>query len=287
MLNAFPRNNLLTGYLLGIGYTCSLSASTIWLNQLGKNFPLTIMLFYSALISTILINAINYKQIITCHKTIFKDKGNWFLMSLSMVFVWYFAYYSTIYSSAEFYISIVFLVTAFLSSISIKNYFKAAACLVSLTLCYHLIVSANIPALLAAIVAGIATYVYYKLSYQFSEKNKITAIGILSIRFYFVLIIVGLMALFQDDIITYSLSAEQLAILTLLSIVNMVIPMILSQSSFQKIGVSRFTFLTSLIPALTFTIEFILQREVSVNLIFLCIVLTLTLNADKVTFRTN
>lgn len=281
LLSRFHTSEIFKGYFYGISYIISVAASTIWLNTLGRDLPLIVMLFYTSIFSILIINIINFGNIKTCHRIILEDKLNWLGMSVALIFVWYFTYYSTIHSSAEFYISIVFLVTALLSSLSSKNYYKLIACLISIGSCYLLISSANIKALLAAVVAGFATFTYYKFSFRFSQKNVISPIGVLSIRFYLVLLMIGVLSFISGDILQFRLSIQQILTLLLLSTVNMVFPMIFCQSSFQKIGVEQFAFLTSFIPALTFLIEFIIQGQVNLSLLILCLILTITLNSEN------
>jgi hypothetical protein len=135
--------------------------------------------------------------------------------------------------------------------------------------------------LAASVIAGAATYAYYLSSYQFSQQTKMSAVAILSIRFYFVLAFSVIYIFASGEFIQLKISIEEGFVVILFSFVNMVMPAFLSQTSLHLIGVSKFTFLNTLIPALTFALYAIFNNVLHVEMLIACLCATLALNVDQ------
>ncbi|WP_100551353.1 hypothetical protein [Caedibacter taeniospiralis] len=272
---------MIKGYGFGFLYVFLVAASTIWLNSLGQGITIPILLFYTSLTSILIFNLVNINRFKQNHALILSSKKNWLYMSICLIFVWYFTYYATIHSSAEFFIATAFLTAAFISSGLAKKYFKTLACVFSLGLVYFYSSIDSPITLGTAMLAGAATYAYYRSSYQFSQETKMSALAILSIRFYLVLLFAVLYIVASGELIHLKISIDEIAVIVLFALVNMVMPAYLSQTSLHAIGVSKFTFLNTLIPALTFFLDAIFNHTWHIQMLVACLCATLTLNVDQ------
>jgi hypothetical protein len=108
-----------------------------------------------------------------------------------------------------------------------------------------------------------------------------SAVAILSIRFYFVLVFAMVYILASGEFIQLKISINEAAIVILFALVNMVLPAFLSQTSLHAIGVSKFTFLNTLIPALTFALDAVFNHVLHVEMLIACLCATLALNVDQ------
>jgi hypothetical protein len=76
------------------------------------------------------------------------------------------------------------------------------------------------------------------------------------------------------------LSGHDLVLALVLAFSNMIFPVLFSQSSLQSLGPTRFTFLTTLIPVVTFLLQATGDGEWPLGLFFACLVTTIALNLD-------
>lgn len=271
---------MIKGYIFGFIYIALVASSTIWLTSLGRDNLIPILLFYTSLSSIIIFNIISFTNIKKNHHSISQSMKNWGYMSVSLVLIWYFTYYSTTHSSAEFFIATAFLTTAFVAATFEKKLLKACAGVSSLTLTYFYSQHAAPIPLLTAVLAGIAGYIYYRTSYQFSKDTNMDVLSILSIRFYFVLIFAMIFIISSGNIAQLKITGTQAFIFIIFSLVNMIIPAFFSQSCLHSIGVARFTFLNTLIPTITFLLQAVFNGVWHSGMLIACLCATLTLNMD-------
>lgn len=222
---------ILMGFIYGVAYIIIVAASAIWLNGLGQNVPICIILLYTSLVAVVLFNLFDVRNLTDNYKKIIRARSNWLSMSLSLVPLWYFTYYATIHGSAEFYVAIFFLTTCFIAVFKEKNIIKMMTCLISISLIYYFSKDTTLFALFSALFAGTAGYIYYLSSLRFSQKTKASALAVLSIRFYFVLVFALIYIVISGNIQHLEISTEEAFVLVIFSIVNTVIPPFLSWQS--------------------------------------------------------
>lgn len=272
---------MLMGYAFGFMNVFLVAISTICLNRFGQGIALPILLLYTSLTSILIFNLINIKQFKRSHTLILSARRNWLHMSVCLVFVWVFSYYATIHGSPEFFIATAFLTAAFFTGCVEKKPLKAAACLSSLGLVYAYSDNHSLKTLAAGMIAGAAMYAYYRSSYQFSQKTHMSAIAILSIRFYLVPVFAILFIIATGDLPQLRISFSEMTVILGFALINMILPAFLSQTSLQAIGVSQFTFLNTLIPALTLALDATFKHVLHVEMLVACLCATLALNIDQ------
>lgn len=273
---------MIKGYIFGFLYIALVASSTIWLRSLGKDNLIPILLFYTSLSSIIIFNIVSLKNIKKNHSSISRSMKNWVYMSCSLVLIWYFTYYSTTHSSAEFFIATAFLTTPLIAATIGKNIIKICACILSLSLTYFYSQDAALIPLFTAMLAGAAGYTYYKTSYQFSIDTNMDVLAILSIRFYFVLVFAMIYIISSGNVMQLKITASQAFIFLIFSLVNMIIPAFFSQTCLHSIGVAKFTFLNTLIPTLTFILQAMVNGVWHTGMLIACLCATVTLNLDHV-----
>ncbi len=202
-------------------------------------------------------------------------------MSASVLLIWFLTYYSSIKSTAGFHISIFFLTTALLSSFSESKKLNILACSFSIII-FYISPSSNITVLFSSMAAGLAGFIYYRTSYTFSEETEASVLAVLSVRFYLFFIAIALYLFYTGETAHLTVSLKESGILILLGLMNMVIPVFLSQKSLQMIGVNQFTFLTTLIPTVTFFLDVIFGQVWQSSILVACLCTTITLNFDNV-----
>lgn len=100
-----------------------------------------------------------------------------------------------------------------------------------------------------ALAGGTSSFIYFKNSQTLAKKAHLTATQILAVRFYLSVIILFIIVP-KDHIASY-LSFNNIASLTLLAFLSLVIPLYFSQKALEKISTEQHAIINSLCPIIT------------------------------------
>ncbi|WP_150468201.1 hypothetical protein [Francisella sp. SYW-9] len=274
------------GFLYAWGYILNIALSTVYVEILGSLANIWAMLLFSTLCAYIIFNMCNLGNIISSHKMIFKDIKLWLLCSSSISFAWLFSYVGTVYSGASFSLAVTFLSLAACSAICSKYLIKSIICIIAILISYIFNVDVSLIGLIACILNGFFLYLYAKSSKTFSQKNDLNVIGMLSIRFYPLILIsfIGFgfsISYGQYEYITVSY-IYLVVQLILLGVINRVLPMLFSQNAINILGENEIGILFSFIPVTTFFFESLIDQNFSILLFVVSMIAGFALNLDKV-----
>ncbi|MBK2124222.1 hypothetical protein [Fangia hongkongensis] len=280
------------GYIQAFLYIFVISFSTVWVSHLGDNISIPLLLFGVSIVAMLFFNLIRLRYIIKNHQTIVKSPFLWLSMTISMLLVWWCSYYTAVHASASFSLAILFLWQAIVAAIVKKRRFVVSLSLVIWFLIYWLAPDATPLTLVTATLSGIMAYLYYYGSLAYAKRHDMTALDILTIRFYpiclFSLIYIVIDVHRKVALYTNSTIQQVVMVLLLLGLINMVLPNFCSQNSVQNIGAEQFSFITTFIPPFTFLIQGVFLGTWSISLLVACILTSIILNIDvcvKYAFR--
>lgn len=267
------------GYIYSTSYVLSFVLSTLWVQSLGLHYSVFLMLLNSSLLAVLIFNGINFKSIITSHKVILADFKNWFALSLFLMLTWVFTYLGATINSLIL-LTVTFLANALAASVHHRNTFKFIINLMIIITIYWINKdSSNYLAALYGVVTGLMSYLYFWKSADFAKRNELNAVGVLSIRFYFLLLFSLIMCAFSiENLVT--LTFKDLLILICLAFFNQILPNFFSQSAVQSIGPATFSFFATLIPFFAFIANGIMYDNWSIAMCILTFLASLSLNYD-------
>ncbi|MEM9243091.1 MAG: hypothetical protein AAGA27_03400 [Pseudomonadota bacterium] len=297
-MNIFSKKLGLTkkevlGYSQSIIYIVTLSISTIWVEHLGNNFSTVFLLFFSTLTATVFFNLFRLKKIIRNHLTITKSPLLWVKMNFYLLGTWSLTYYTTIHSSATSCLSVIFLVLATCAAIQKKQKLKTSLAVILVIAIYFLSSKMTVFTMFTGVLAGISAYFYSIISLHYAVKHNMKALDVLSIRFYFILLLTiiiiliyrheHILLIYQHGLITIIVT------LILLGIINMILPNILSQNAVYNINPQRFAFIVSFVPVTVYFLRGMFLRQWSISMLIACLLASIILNFEKINLiiRTN
>ncbi len=130
---------------------------------------------------------------------------------------------------------------------------------------------------LISLVAGIATFYYFRESEILHKKHHSTSLDVLSLRFYLVFILSAILS-FKSGIQQLNLSV--FGGMFFLSLLTIVIPLYLAQIGITKIGAKKHSFLITFLPVLTYIGENLAYHDLSWQLFILSILPPIILNVS-------
>ena len=282
-LRSIWGKSMTQGYIFGFLYVIVISSASVWLNNLGQDFPVFMMLFCSALITCSFFIIVDCRNIVRNHIAIIKHPLSWFIMSLALLCLWTATYLGMICGAPDFFLALCFLTSAALASIIKRDIKKLFFCCVAGIICYYFAPETNTLVLSVSLLGGISAYIYSYSSYQFSQKSTMPALSVLSVRFYLLLVGTFIMVAYSPaGLSNLAVNWHAILILTVLAISHMVIPNFLSQSSLQILGANTFTFLATALPVTTFLISALVKKQWNSEMFFACLFVTVVLNQSGI-----
>ena len=270
------------GYLQAVLYILVIAASTTWVDHLGDNISIPLLLLGVSVVAMLFFNIVRYKNFVQNHKTIKQSPVLWLVMTTSMLLVWWLTYYSVIHASAGILIAIFFLWQGICASIAKQHWLAASLSLLVWIAIYYLSPKLTPITFATSTLAGIFTYAYYRASLAYTARHKMAALDILAIRFYPLILFSSVYAFFymQQSTALYINSNPLTIVATLIALgfLNMIMPNICSQSSVQNIGAENFSFVVTLTPLLTFLLQGFFLSTWSWKLLLACLLTSAILN---------
>lgn len=248
------------GYLFGLGFCIATALSTTMIHGVSTVFGPFFSLFCTTLLGIIYFNVVNISKLREIYCACFQEKYLWILISLCVSGNWI----TTFYALSQIN-PFVFLFTYFSSSAIVGAFFQYlktkqhASMMIAILLLLMLFIFFEFHhvgysfSLVAGISSAIASaffgYGYRRTSVTFSQKTKLSATGVLAVRFYLLLLIAFILSLMQKQFGVINLHVGVQFIV--LSVVTFLIPLYCMQRSVLLIGAEYFSILTSLCPAIT------------------------------------
>lgn len=263
-------------FLYPISYSFVMAFSVLWIDKLGDIFVTSTMLGFVAIFATVFYNAINLKNIVRSHISIFQNFKDWFLMSFSFAMTWLFTYYSVIYGSPRLSLISYYLILPIITSLFSKIYIRAFIFVLLLSLCYVFFPESNYTNIPIFILCGIFGYLYMKFSEIYANSSKLSATSVLSTRFYILIITSFILCSIchnYDIMIETSNTSlnNEIIMLLVLACFNL-LPNYIAQKGIIISGANNFAKIISFTPMVIFVLQGFVLMEWDVMSLILCLV---------------
>lgn len=267
-------------------YILLLAASTVFVEKLSVSINVNLLNFAVTVVAFFSVNLVNLPRCRYAYSSIKNDTVLWMVMSVFLAGSWIFSYFSTVSSSADFSMAVIFLTMGAGASLHKKQWVKLVMCFLSIVLCYLFADKACWLALLYAFFSGGTLYAYAYYSKHFAKKNALTPLDILSVRFFPLLIIACvLMLLFTPPEEFMHVSGRAWFYVLLLGFSNRVLPMFFFQFAIHGLPTEQLAFLTSFIPLVTYILLGVVDHQFPAGLFFAVLISTVSLNIHRFSIR--
>ncbi len=238
----------------------------------GMVAPAAILLV-GAIISVIFFNLLNASRLKTLYQTCWQHKKSWFMMGLSVTGLWLPAFYAPSIIGASLYTFIFFALLGFLGkgALYLKGHQRTRVSLISLIglgslLCTVILVSFYFNpswqeawGISLSIFGSIMGFLYAKQSAQFGKVAKLTATGILAVRFYLTIPISLALLPVHNEL---SLGAHPLLIAAV-GVFCLILPTYLSQKGIERAGVEANAIIISVTPFVTAILQYLYFKNIA------------------------
>ncbi len=269
------------GFFFCAMYSLSVAVSGVIINKIGGSWPIMVTLFYTSIITSlffILLDINNFKKNIS---SIYDSPLLFFIVSISIAINWFSAFYVIINTSPHYLLSLHFLTYGIISTLKNKQVARSIIIILAIFLCTYAEEQSSSLNLFLSILSGTSSYIYLVSSCRLSRVSLLNVKGLLSIRYYF-LILLSLFAInMNNDINQLFISLSELKILFIISFLNMVIPLYFMQSALEMIGADRTSKYLTLTPVVTFILDAIFNSEWNPLMFSCCLGVYFILNINK------
>ncbi|MGF1740291.1 hypothetical protein L4C34_04255 [Vibrio profundum] len=268
------------GILYCLLYGLSLGVSGSLIHEQGHDTAIELSLLYTALFTTLFFNVVDYRNCVKNHKVIYSHFWPWAVMSLTIVTGWLATYYAFLFSSPHFLLSMLFLTMALLGCIQGQEWRKCIFVSGAIVACTVFEPSVSWLTASIAISSGVSGYIYMLYSKKLANSAGLNTQGLLSIRFYLLIIVCLLVFKFHQPSSSVLLSLKDVGFLALVSLLNMIIPLYFSQSAIQLLGAKITSKYLTFTPLIAFGVDSVLNREFNIGMFASCLLVAVVLNSN-------
>lgn len=234
---------------------------------LHPKVSVSLLLMCGSLTAIIFFNILSYKNFTLNHISIKSDFINYMKISLYLCLCWAATYIGAIYSSATFLIFVLFLTNAILGSIASRLFGISWITFLILSTGIAFNMSYGYIAIISSVLSGVFAFLYYFNSEKYAKKNHLSALDLMSIRFYGLFLGSSIFVIFQCT----SIDLNTIPILITLGFLNMVIPSYFAQKSVIVEGITSYAQVAAMMPLITEIFQLIVFNKLDYTLLFLSI----------------
>jgi len=255
------------GYLSAIAYVIFTVMGTLFVEQrfylLGNASS---SVFLAMIIASIFFTLIGYKSAKRSYVNIIAEKKSYFMMSASVGIAWILIVIGVKYANSLVFNMFIFLSAAIISYIlsyfasSKKIYLFISACAVALLLTTIVLDFSLIVGIMIGLVAGVFSFLYRKISSEYSKRTNSNALSILMTRFWSIIIIPAFVVNYQDVL---NIIVHHYLMIVVFSMSTLVIPNFFSQYSINILGAEQTSMIDAFIFPLIWLGEFIEKNPIT------------------------
>lgn len=290
------KNKTKIGYLFGLCFCVATAVSATMIHDTTHAIDPFYSLFFTTSLGIVYFNLANVRTIKETYVVCLESKHLWLIISLFVAGNWVTTFYSLSKIDAFVFIFTYFAASSVIGSIFSLSKERRGAELGLIAVTMMLLaffanrvvleqsgnVAESAVGLACAVLSALCGYGYRRYSVVFSQKTKLSASGVLSVRFYLLFVIAGALLLAVGNGQFENLAFSRFAMLTM---VTFIVPLYCMQKSVLYIGAEYFSILTALCPAATslilwcfYGIDDFLYLSLSVAIFILALIKLLSRN---------
>lgn len=292
-------NNNAKGVAYAVGYMLLTCASLMFVESISvkEQIDPLIMLWVNAIVATIIMHIILLSKLKLTYIKFIKYPLSTTFMMVTVLLIVASSFYSIKKIGTMEYLVLYFSVMGFVSSLVEillhKNKLNTLRLMVFAIVCIMLVnhlMQKNDIAVVITFIGASAGVLYARFSQKLALNVNMSALQILSIRYWFVIVIIPL--LFNDCLESVingvHVLKEKFVIITLLSIITLILPLYMTQKSLKHISYSKNGIINSCAPLIAILGNYIFTNNlidsifiVAATCIFLNTLLTKHINSHK------
>jgi len=272
-------------YLNAWLYVVLTAISFVFIDKIGDHINPLFSLFVMSLIASIWFNIINVETIKHTYKACFNNKSLYFSMTFFIGINWLCSIYAPNRADPFVYLATVSAIRAMCGFIKLFIDHKSKHSLLSVLLLaisllilykhYQMLGTKNIDIGIGlGILSGISGYYYLTTSYRLSIQNNLSSTQLLAIRFWPLVLSLGLFIIYQYS---FSLGFNNFIILVFMAFITLIVPIYFYQQAIGKLGVISTILTVSFVPPCAFIIYVLYNHHFKPINFVVCLIITLAL----------
>lgn len=267
------------GYFFAISFCIATALSVTMIHLATTHLDPFFSLFMTTLLGILYFNGVSFSSIKNSYRSSYSSKVLWLIISLFVAGNW-----ATTFFALSLINPFIFIFTYFSASGLIAAFFEYSRARRITDLFYLLGITVLLVFFLektilqvaysnkiaigcaVSIISAGCGYGYRRFSYIFSQKTELNAVRVLSVRFYFLLLLSIFFMRWSDF---YLLNWNVIIHFLLLTAFTFIIPLYCMQKSVLIIGAENFSVLTSLCPAATALLLLVVDHAYDTNYLVL------------------
>jgi len=242
-------------------YALSTSLSFVFIAKIEESLPPLLCLFISILFTVIFFHLVNIKFIPYVYKKIVQAPIHWIALSITIAVIWGVSFYGTNEVGGFVFLFIYFISSAIISYIVLvlnrSNFsYHQLISTIGLIILLAIFIGYNLSSLLGislAMVGGICSYFYRKISFIIAEKCQLSAGQRLTVSYYLII----LPSVFIIPRSNYELlNLTTITALGGIAILSFIIPLYSNQKGIEYAGPEHHSIISAICPLLTCLLEF-------------------------------
>ncbi|MDQ5920847.1 MAG: hypothetical protein QG673_903 [Pseudomonadota bacterium] len=278
----------MNGYIDAALYIAITSITFVLLSEASSSIDPMITLFSLSAVAIISFHIFGIHKIKNTYTILLQNWWICLLMSTALALDWVFMLFASIKSNPFVAMAAVFIALAISGFINLfiqtRNKSNIVSILLLLFSLYLLIYYYQIPGyqnnmsgVFIGCIAGVFFYFYILFSVKLIHKTNIGTIQILAIRFW--ALFIGTYFFLPKS--AFSIISNKLGELILLGMCGVVLPIFFNQRALQKLGANIASVLFCLAPPVTYSFYAVINREIVLINICICVVITSALVIPK------
>lgn len=265
-------SNNAKGIIYAILYMLSTCASLMFVENISAKEQISplIMLWINALVATAIMHLILLPKLKFTYIKFFESPLNTLLMLFTVLLIVASSFYSIKKIGTMEYLVLYFSVMGFVSSIielfHYKNKLNVFRFILFMFVCIMLanhLVQKDTFAVIITVIGASAGVSYARFSQKMALIVKMSAIQILSVRYWLVIILTPLFFsnYLESALNGFNILREKFIVITLLSILTLIIPLYLTQKSLKYISYSKNGIINSGAPLIAILANYIFTNN--------------------------
>lgn len=279
----------LQGYSFAILYIIATCSSLFFVETFSAKLNINpmVMLFSNAVFATFVMHVVLLQKLKNIYAKFLQSKINTLLMLISVMMIVISSFYSVTKIGTMAYLVLYFTEIGLFSNIYESIYYKKLplylCSLIFLYVCYYLVkilYFVDTASVILTTAGSFSGVLYSKCSQQFGKQLKMSAIEILSIRYWLVILTLSFVLFnnINETISGFKIIEHQLLLIAFISVSTLILPLYMAQKSLQYIPFTHNGLINSCTPLLIISASILFLHQ-KVNIVFIYASLFVFVNA--------
>ncbi|MDP3706268.1 MAG: hypothetical protein Q8R24_10270 [Legionellaceae bacterium] len=279
----------MSGYYDAIIYVILASIAFVFLDNLCRDVDPISALFVMSGVAIFCFNVLSCRSLNKVYRSLFNNPFLFLAMSSALAVDWFCMIYATYLSDPFVTMTSLFICSGFLGFVQLyretgsRPYLFSMFLLILSILVLYFKYEIQKPGsisygILLGALAGLAFFIYMVTSEALCDRSGMSSLQILATRFW--VLFIGSAILLPPGSLNPAIAHNAYSLIVV-SIGSLVVPIFFNQQAIKKLGVAKASVLASLVPATTYFIYAMWNKNILLTNALLCFIITLSLILPK------